>query len=88
MSQTVRMRWPDGRLHAFTMSYDDGRMEDNRLAALMKKYGLKGTFNINTGIYWKEDEPDPAQSCFVMKQPDLAELLLLIPEKTPGEILK
>ena len=39
-------------------------------------------------IHSQEDEPDGAKACFVMKQADLAELLLLIPEKTPGEILK
>ena len=59
MGLTIRMRWPEGRLHALTMSYDDGRMEDDRLAALMRKYGVKGTFNINTGMYRPEDEPDP-----------------------------
>ncbi len=59
MVRINRMRWPEGRLHAFTMSYDDGRMEDFRLASLMRKYGVKGTFNINTGIYWPEEKPDP-----------------------------
>ncbi|MBO4219579.1 MAG: polysaccharide deacetylase family protein [Clostridia bacterium] len=59
MGQIIRMRWPEGRLHAFTMSYDDGRMEDFRLASLMRRYGVKGTFNINTGLYWAEDRPDP-----------------------------
>ena len=59
MGQTIRMRWPEGRVHAFSMSYDDGRMEDNRLAALMRRNGIRGTFNINTGVYWPEDASDP-----------------------------
>lgn len=38
------------RLKAITFSFDDGVMQDERLVALMEKYGLKGTFNLNTGI--------------------------------------
>ena len=53
------MRWPEGKLLSFTMSYDDGRTEDRRLAALMRRYGVKGTFNVNTGLYCPEDRPDP-----------------------------
>ena len=58
MGMTVRMRWPEGKLLSFTMSYDDGRTEDRRLAALMRRYGVKGTFNVNTGLYCPEDRPD------------------------------
>lgn len=39
-------------------------------------------------IHSSEGEPDAGRACFVMKQADVAELLLLIPEKTPAEILK
>lgn len=38
-----------GASHVFTMSYDDGQIEDRRLVALMNKYGIKGTFNLNSG---------------------------------------
>jgi len=50
----VRMCFPDGLHKAFTMSYDDGVVQDVRLIKIMKENGLKGTFNINTGRYHKE----------------------------------
>lgn len=45
------MRFPGGRPKCLTLSYDDGVINDRRLIALMRKYGLKGTFNINSGEY-------------------------------------
>ncbi len=53
MSNTTFMRFPGGRLKAFTMSYDDGVEQDIRLIEIMKKNGLKGTFNLNSGR-WKK----------------------------------
>lgn len=46
--------YPGGKHKALTMSYDDGKNEDVRLVELFNKYGIKGTFNINSGIF--EDE--------------------------------
>lgn len=46
----------DGKIFykAFTLSFDDGVFQDARLIALLKEYGLRGTFNINTGLVgWK-----------------------------------
>lgn len=40
----------DGFLKAVTFSYDDGVTQDRRLIELFNKYGLKGTFNINSGL--------------------------------------
>ncbi len=62
MGRIIQMRWRDGKRGAFTTSYDDGRMEDFRLAALMRQNGIKGTFNVNTGLFWAEDKPDPAEN--------------------------
>jgi signal transduction histidine kinase len=42
------LRFPEGKMKAVTFSYDDGVGQDIRLVALLDKYGLKGTFNINT----------------------------------------
>ena len=36
---------------AITFSYDDGVMQDVRLSSLMKKHGVKATFNINSYKY-------------------------------------
>ena len=37
-----------------TFSYDDGVRQDVRLAELFHKYGMKATFNINSGLLGKE----------------------------------
>lgn len=52
------LRFPNGKLKAMTFSYDDGVPADLRLIGLMKKYGIKGTFNINTNHYEKGDKPE------------------------------
>ena len=39
-----------------TFSYDDGTMQDVRLAALFHKYGMKATFNLNSGLFGHEKE--------------------------------
>lgn len=52
------LRFPGGKRRAMTFSYDDGILADLRLIELMKKYGVKGTFNINTHHYENGNEPD------------------------------
>lgn len=39
---------PGGLKKAVTMSFDDGRPADVRLAEMFKKYGIKGTFHYNS----------------------------------------
>ena len=39
----------DGKKKAITFSFDDGVSQDMRVIEIMNKYGLKGTFNINSG---------------------------------------
>ena len=51
---TLHVRFPNGLEKALTLSYDDGVEEDIRLIEIMKKYGLKGTFNLNSGLYVEE----------------------------------
>lgn len=48
------MRFPGGKSKALTLSYDDGVEQDIRLIDIMKKHGLKGTFNLNSGLYAAE----------------------------------
>jgi len=50
----IFMRFPEGKSKALTLSYDDGVKQDKRLIEIMKKNGLKGTFNINSGLYASE----------------------------------
>ena len=42
-------KFPGNRLKALTFSFDDGVMNDLRFSALLNKYQMKATFNINTG---------------------------------------
>lgn len=49
------LRFPGGKFKAVTFSYDDGVKSDIRLAEIFNKNGLKGTFNINTDKYLREN---------------------------------
>ena len=40
----------NGKRKALTFSFDDGVTQDIRLVEILNKYGLKGTFNINSGL--------------------------------------
>ena len=53
------MRFPDARAKAVTLSYDDGAIDDVRLMQILDKYGLKCTFNLNSGLYAEDDELPP-----------------------------
>lgn len=55
----IFMRFPGGKRKALTLSYDDGVEQDIRLIDIMKKHGLKGTFNINSGLYAPEGKVYP-----------------------------
>ena len=50
------MKLKDGKSKVLTLSYDDGVVQDIRLIGILDKYGLKGTFNINTGRYLPEEK--------------------------------
>ncbi len=44
------IRFPNFKIKALTLNYDDAERQDKRLISIMQKYGLKGTFNINSGF--------------------------------------
>jgi len=46
----IFMRFPGFKRKAVTLSYDDGVIFDEQLINIMRKNGLKGTFNISTGL--------------------------------------
>ncbi len=50
----IRICFPGQRNKAVTLSYDDGVKQDARLIAIMQEFGLRGTFNINSGEYAPE----------------------------------
>ena len=45
------MRFLGGMEKAITFSYDDGVAADKKLIAILDKYGLKGTFNLNSKLF-------------------------------------
>ena len=50
----LAMRYPEGKMLALTLSYDDGIEADIRLIDIMRKNGLKGTFNLNSALLAQE----------------------------------
>ena len=44
-------RFPGGKSKALTMSYDDGVTQDVRLIEIFNRYGIKGAFHINGGLF-------------------------------------
>lgn len=46
----IYISFPEGKAKALTMSYDDGKIQDERLVSIFNKYGIRGTFNLNYGM--------------------------------------
>lgn len=71
MYEEKYMRFPDGKAKALTFSYDDGVQADRKLIALFDRYGLKGTFNLNSKLFdcacW-HDRMDEAQTLQTFQQ--------------------
>jgi len=53
----VYISFPEGKAKALTMSYDDGKLQDERLLSIFNKYGIKGTFNLNFGLMSLKNKP-------------------------------
>ena len=43
--------FPEGKSKYFTMSFDDGVVQDRQLIRLMNAYGIRGAFHISTGLF-------------------------------------
>lgn len=50
----ISKRYPGGKRKAFNITYDDGVLQDERFVALLNKYGIKGTFNLNSQLMQEE----------------------------------
>ena len=46
----IRKLYPGGKRKAFNVTYDDGVLQDVRFVELLNRYGLRGTFNLNSGL--------------------------------------
>ncbi len=53
--------FPEGKHKVLTMSYDDGKFADRRLVAIFNKYGIRGTFNLNSGLIDDGRRIDPSE---------------------------
>lgn len=51
------LRYPGWKDRALTLSYDDGTEQDAWLIDIMEQAGVKGTFNLNSGLFRPEDRP-------------------------------
>ena len=54
MTRDLLMRFPGGVHKAVTLSYDDGVEQDIRFVEILNRYGLKCTFNLNSGMFAPE----------------------------------
>ena len=50
----MNMLFPEGRTHALALSYDDGVEQDLYLIEMLRDYGVKCTFNLNSGCFAPE----------------------------------
>lgn len=51
MGTKMEMLFDGGKRKVLTLSYDDGTIHDRRLVAMMNEYGIRGTFNLNSGMF-------------------------------------
>lgn len=51
MHRRIYTCFPEGKTKAFTCSYDDGKVMDRDLVALMNRYGIKATFHLNSDYF-------------------------------------
>lgn len=51
MKKLWTMLFPEFADRAVTFSYDDGVIYDEKLIGILNAYGMKGTFNINSGLF-------------------------------------
>lgn len=68
------MLFPGGKAKAMTFSYDDGVLQDKRLIEMFDKYGVKGTFNLNTGMFGRQTPPGWPYGIAVFEKEEVAEV--------------
>jgi peptidoglycan-N-acetylglucosamine deacetylase len=54
----IKFSWPSGKEGAFTTSWDDGEVHDRRLVKILDQHGIKGTWNLNSGLLFQEHQGD------------------------------
>jgi peptidoglycan/xylan/chitin deacetylase (PgdA/CDA1 family) len=66
--------FPGGKRIAVTTSFDDGHVHDRHLVEAFNEWGLKGTFNLNSGRLGKNGRKAPDGSRECLDQSEVAEL--------------
>ncbi len=64
---TIYHCYPGGKHKALTFSYDDGKLQDRQLVKLFNETGMKGTFNLNSGIMPRDEnriQPEEAKTLY------------------------
>ena len=56
MKRAIYTCFPGGKHKVLTMSYDDGQIFDRQLVEIFNKYGIKGTFHLNSGLTHSEND--------------------------------
>lgn len=60
--------YPGGRKKALSISFDGGTVQDDRLVEILDKYGIKSTFNLNSGLMAKDDRDGNINGRLTLKQ--------------------
>ncbi|MBQ4276155.1 MAG: hypothetical protein II717_06485 [Lachnospiraceae bacterium] len=61
----MKLLYKDGKKQALTFSFDDNQDYDIKLISIFDKYGMKGTFNINSGILGIKPEDNPDHNVYI-----------------------
>jgi len=80
----IQPQFPNNTTKALIMSYDDGSEHDRRLVDLFNRYGIRGTFHLNSGKLGQAHHIAPGEvstlyrghevSCHSVNHPDLTQL--------------
>ena len=65
-------RYPEGKLKALTMSYDDGPFADRRLVGIFDKYGIRGSFHLNSNRFYKDPDFKPEEVAELYKNHEIS----------------
>lgn len=57
----MHLRYPGFKTKALTLSYDDGRDYDRKMVEILDQYGLRCTFNLNSGRLGGEKHVSPEE---------------------------
>lgn len=66
--------FPQGKRIAVTTSFDDGHTFDRRIVAAFNQWGLKGTFNLNSGSLQRKGKPAEEGNRIPLDASEIAEV--------------